>query len=186
MSKMLCLNKNSLQGRLKHTMKLGRNYENYKHKITRLEEKNTNTSRWRQRQDLGCGNWLGWTTGTKHSGTRQGTRTRETQTIRQSGIREDNQTGDTWGKWSETRGELIFKIKQEVTRQNKTQNKTNLTAVWHQLQNDVLCPPVRTYEVRTTKYASPNLVLRDWPTIRPALLAFVCVCVCVCVSVSVC
>lgn len=45
---------------------------------------------------------------------------------KQTGIREENQTGDTWGKSEgpETRGELHFKMKQEVTRQN-------LIMVWH-------------------------------------------------------
>ena len=50
---------------------------------------------------------------------------------KQSGIRDDS---DRWhtrkGKWPETRGELLFKIKQE-TNKTKTQDKTSLTTVWH-------------------------------------------------------
>lgn len=50
---------------------------------------------------------------------------------KQTGIREENQTGDTWGKsrGPETRGELLFKMKQEVARQN-------LIMVWHMQGRD--------------------------------------------------
>ena len=49
-------------------------------------------------------------------------------------IRESGEMLDWWhmrkGRWPETRGELLFKIKHEIHKTKKTQDETPLTAVW--------------------------------------------------------